>query len=69
MALNKSLSSSSTHRSSHHGGQEFWQQLEEEFAFKNVDEDQLRQQTEQWITCASELLGPPPFRSKQKTKR
>ena len=48
---------------------EFWQQLAKDFPFEGVDEEQLRQQTEQWITCASELLGLPPSRIKNKTKR
>ena len=48
---------------------EFWRQLDEDFPFEGVDEEQLRQQTEQWITCASELLGLPPSRVKNKAKR
>lgn len=47
---------------------EFWRQLEQDFPFKGVDEEKLRQQTEQWITCASELLGQPPVRAKRGRK-
>ena len=68
MASNKS-SSGSSHRSSHNNDPEFWQQLDRDFPFKGVDEEQLRQQTEQWVTCANELLGPPPSRTKKTTKR
>ena len=66
MALNKP-----TQGASHRSGidPEFWQQLDQDFPFEGVDEDQLRQQTEQWITCASEVLGLPPSRIKNKTKR
>ncbi|MGD1856332.1 MAG: hypothetical protein ACFB2W_18995 [Leptolyngbyaceae cyanobacterium] len=54
-------------RPSDHVDLEFWQQLTQDFSFQGVDEERLRQQTEQWITCASELLGPPPMQSKRKT--
>lgn len=68
MASNKS-SRGSSHRSRHNNDPEFWQQLDRDFPFKGVDEEQLRQQTEQWVTCASELLGSPPSRTKKTTKR
>lgn len=48
---------------------EFWQQLDKDFPFHGVDEEELRQYTTQWATCANELLGPVPSRSKQKAKR
>ena len=68
MASNKSANASSQ-RSSRNQDPEFWRQLEKDFPFEDVDEELLRQQTEQWITCASELLGPPPSRVNNKTKR
>lgn len=55
-------------RSGHRGDPEFWRQLDQDFPFKGVDEEKLRQQTEQWITCASELLGTPPIRGKKTAK-
>ena len=57
--------------SSHGSGEdkEFWQQLDHEFPFPGVDEEELRQHTTQWITCANELLGPVPSRMKKKAKR
>jgi hypothetical protein len=67
MVSNKSANDSSR-RSSRSQNTEFWQQLEKDFSFEGVDEELLRQHTEQWITCASELLGPPPSRVKNKTK-
>ncbi len=67
MASNKP-SSGSSHTSGHKGEPEFWQQLDQEFPFEGVSEDQLRQQTEQWLTCASELLGMPPSRIKKKQR-
>ena len=63
MASN-TFTSNPRQRSSDHVDLEFWQQLTQDFSFKGVDEDQLRQQTEQWITCASELLGPHPMQTK-----
>ncbi|MEO0394434.1 MAG: hypothetical protein AAF243_00440 [Cyanobacteria bacterium P01_A01_bin.137] len=68
MASNKS-SSGSSRCSSHNSDPEFWQQLNRDFPFKGVDEEQLRQQTEQWVTCANELLGSLPSRTKKTTKR
>ena len=68
MASNKSANDSSR-RSHRNQDPEFWRQLEKDFPFEGVDEEVLRQQTEQWITCASELLGLPPSRVKNKTKR
>ncbi len=68
MALNKSAKSSSR-SSSCNQDPEFWRQLEKDFPFEGMDEELLRQQTEQWITCVSELLGPPPSQVKNKTKR
>ncbi|MBX2863628.1 MAG: hypothetical protein KTR27_08735 [Leptolyngbyaceae cyanobacterium MAG.088] len=68
MALNKSANDLSR-RASRDQDSEFWQQLEKDFSFEGVDEELLRQQTEQWMTCANELLGPPPSRVKNKTKR
>ena len=53
MASNKSPESSVCSRSSHQG---------------SPDEDQLRQRTEQWLTCASESLGAPP-QTLKKAKR
>ena len=41
MASNKS-SSGSSHRSSHNNDSEFWQQLDRDFTFKGVNEEQLR---------------------------
>lgn len=67
MASNK-LSNSSSYRSGYHHNSEFWQQLARDFSFEGIDEAQLRLYTEQWVTCASELLGPPPCRTKKKTK-
>lgn len=67
MASNKSATDSS-HRSSHNQDQEFWRQLDKDFPFEGVDEEQLRQQTEQWITCVNELLGPLPSRMKNKKR-
>ena len=69
MALYKPSNISSPDLSNHKDNQTFWQQLAQEFAFEGIDEEQLRRQTEQWITCANELLGPLPSRSRQKTKR
>lgn len=63
------LTNRSPHGSEHGHGPDFWQQLDKDFQFDGVDEEQLRQQTEQWMTCASELLGPPPCHARQKTKR
>ncbi|MEM9264409.1 MAG: hypothetical protein AAGA46_02685 [Cyanobacteria bacterium P01_F01_bin.13] len=68
MASKKPVGSSS-HCSSHNSDPAFWQQLDKDFPFEGVDEEQLRQQTEQWLTCASELLGMPPLRAKKKAKR
>ena len=68
MALNKSSSSPTYNRSNYQGSPEFWQQLEQEFSFAGVDEDQLRRRTEQWLTCASEILGTPP-QARKKAKR
>ncbi|MEM1242989.1 MAG: hypothetical protein AAGI45_24415 [Cyanobacteria bacterium P01_H01_bin.26] len=68
MALNKSSSGAAYHRSGHQGSPEFWQQLGQEFSFAGVDEDQLRLRTEQWLTCASEILGTPP-QTRKKAKR
>ena len=68
MASNKSPESSVCSRSSHQGSPEFWQQLGQEFSFADVDEDQLRHRTEQWLTCASEILGAPP-QTLKKAKR
>ena len=68
MASNKSSSGSSS-QSSRNNDPGFWQQLDKDFPFKGVDEEQLRQQTEQWVTCASELLGTPPSRTKKTAKR
>lgn len=65
----KQTSSISTSQSSHNNDPGFWQQLDRDFPFKGVDEEQLRLQTEQWVTCASELLGPPPSRAKKAIKR
>ncbi|MEM9805802.1 MAG: hypothetical protein AAF959_11025 [Cyanobacteria bacterium P01_D01_bin.56] len=48
---------------------EFWQQLENDFPFHDVDEEELRRYTTQWVNCANELLGPVPSRSKKKTRR
>lgn len=62
------LTSRSHHGADHAHDLDFWQQLDKDFRFDGVDEEQLRQHTEQWITCASELLGPPPCRTQQKTK-
>ncbi|NEQ55715.1 MAG: hypothetical protein F6K11_37360 [Leptolyngbya sp. SIO3F4] len=67
MASNKP-SGSSSYGSSQHNNPEFWQQLDKDFPFKGVDEEKLRQQTEQWVTCASELLGMPPSSIKKKMK-
>ena len=68
MALNKSANDLS-HDSSSNADPEFWRQLDKDFPFEGVDEEQLRQQTEQWIQCASELLGLPPSCTKQKAVR
>lgn len=68
MASNKSVNNSSNH-TSHNQDPEFWRQLSRDFSFEGVDEEQLRQQTEQWINCANELLGPLPSQMKNKTKR
>lgn len=65
MTFNK-LAKGVSRRSNHRGDAEFWQQLEQDFPFKGVDEETLRRQTEQWIMCASELLGPPPERGRKK---
>lgn len=62
------LTSRLPHGSDQSPNLDFWQQLDKDFRFDGVDEAQLRQQTEQWITCVSELLGPPPCRARQKTK-
>lgn len=67
MALNKPPKEGSC-RPIHKGDPEFWQQLDQDFPFKGVDEEKLRQQTEQWIICASELLGVPPIRGKKTAK-
>ncbi|MBT9316101.1 hypothetical protein [Leptothoe spongobia] len=68
MASNK-LTSGASHGSKQNSDSDFWRQLDQDFPFKGVDEEKLRQQTEQWVTCASELLGAPPVHSKNKTKR
>lgn len=62
-------SSNISQHSSYNPDSAFWQQLAEDFPFHGVDEEKLRQQTEQWMTCASEILGPPPLRTKKKAKR
>ncbi|MEM8612381.1 MAG: hypothetical protein AAGF93_10215 [Cyanobacteria bacterium P01_H01_bin.105] len=67
MALNRPVSDLS-HGSSCNQDSEFWQQLDQDFPFEGVDETQLRRQTEQWMICVSELLGPPPSRICNKTK-
>ncbi|ESA33358.1 hypothetical protein N836_21975 [Leptolyngbya sp. Heron Island J] len=68
MALNKSANDLS-HGSSSNQDPAFWQQLDKDFPFEGVDEEQLRQQTEQWIQCASEILGLPPSRAQKKSAR
>ena len=64
MALNKTANSRS-----HQHPPEFSQQLAKDFPYEGVDEEELRRYTEQWVTCASELLGVPPAGVKEKTKR
>lgn len=56
MALNKTANSKSRQYPP-----EFWQQLDKDFPFEDVDEEALRRYTEQWITCASEILGVAPI--------
>lgn len=68
MASNKPTSGSS-HRRKQTSNPEFWRQLDRDFPFKGVDEEKLRQQTEQWVICASELLGTPPNSLKKTPKR
>lgn len=63
------LTSRSSHGSDHDHNLDFWQQLDKDFQFDDVDEEQLRQQTEQWMACVSELLGPSPRRARKQTKR
>ncbi len=48
---------------------DFWQQLDNDFPFHGVDEEEMRRYTTQWVNCANELLGPVPSRSKRKAKR
>ncbi|MBT9312857.1 hypothetical protein [Leptothoe kymatousa] len=68
MAFKKTSKGSSDDPGSRYD-KEFWQQLDDDFPFHGVDEEELRQYTEQWATCANELLGPVPSRSKKKAKR
>ena len=48
---------------------EFCQQLDQDFPFEGIDEEQLRRQTQQWMTCVSEILGPLPSRMPKEIKR
>lgn len=47
---------------------EFWQQLDQDFPFEGIDEEQLRRQTQQWMTCVNEILGPVPSRIPKESK-
>lgn len=67
MASNKSANDLSCYSTNQ--DPEFWQQLDKDFPFEGVDEELLRQQTEQWLKCASEIVGLPPSRLKKKAKR
>ncbi|MEM6255216.1 MAG: hypothetical protein AAF821_20065 [Cyanobacteria bacterium P01_D01_bin.156] len=65
----KQTSRGSSHAPNHHNDLDFWQQLEHDFPFHGIDEEELRRYTTQWTTCANELLGPVPSRSKKQAQR